>query len=483
MEHKRPPRAAIIAGGILLFTLAYYGIRALSAAGDSELTASGTIEAVMVDVASELGGQVAEVLVEEGQVVAEGASLVVLDDTLLQRKRMEAVAALGAARAASRTAENALSIAKAQYQKTLQTYLAQDQQSRLKDWFAKDQIQFDQPQWYFSRAEQIQAVQDHIDAAWLDWQDAEAGLERISQGLDRSAFLEAESRVLAARISYEVRKDVNERAQNSTDAKAPQGRYNRTHCGTNEGYVLADRKLINVIYGCTGDDNLTEVSERMFDQAKIELEAAQKAYGALLSTQAADEVLDARAEAAVAQERYYAALDRLSSLQTSDDSPAVTAAKGAADQAQAAFDQSKEIVAQAQAALDGMEAQIRKLTLLAPMDGVVVTRSVEPGEFLQPGGASITLGDLSHLTITVYVPEDRYGQIQLGQAAVVKVDSFPGVSFAGHVTHIADQAEFTPRNVQTVEGRSATVYAIKLAVVDEQGRLKPGMPADVNFAQ
>ena len=89
-------------------------------------------------------------------------------------------------------------------------------------------------------------------------------------------------------------------------------------------------------------------------------------------------MLDARAEAAVAQERYYAALDRLSSLQTSDDSPAVTAAKGAADQAQAAFDQSKEIVAQAQAALDGMEAQIRKLTLLAPMDGVVVTRSVEP---------------------------------------------------------------------------------------------------------
>ena len=49
------------------------------------------------------------------------------------------------------------------------------------------------------------------------------------------------------------------------------------------------------------------------------------------------------------------------------------------------------------------------------------------------------------------------------------------------MTHIADQAEFTPRNVQTVEGRSATVYAIKLTVVDPQGRLKPGMPADVSF--
>jgi HlyD family secretion protein len=57
------------------------------------------------------------------------------------------------------------------------------------------------------------------------------------------------------------------------------------------------------------------------------------------------------------------------------------------------------------------------------------------------------------------------------------------VTFGAHVTHIADQAEFTPRNVQTVEGRSATVYAIKLAVTDEEGRLKPGMPADVSFEQ
>jgi HlyD family secretion protein len=61
------------------------------------------------------------------------------------------------------------------------------------------------------------------------------------------------------------------------------------------------------------------------------------------------------------------------------------------------------------------------------------------------------------------------------------VDSFPGAKFSGVVSNISDQAEFTPRNVQTVEGRSSTVYAIKLNVSDPQGKLKPGMPADVVF--
>jgi HlyD family secretion protein len=79
------------------------------------------------------------------------------------------------------------------------------------------------------------------------------------------------------------------------------------------------------------------------------------------------------------------------------------------------------------------------------------------------------------------VPEDRYGQIALGQFAVVQVDSWPGQAFVATVTHIADRAEFTPRNVQTAEGRRTTVFAVDLALDNPEGRLKPGMPADVTF--
>jgi len=171
----------------------------------------------------------------------------------------------------------------------------------------------------------------------------------------------------------------------------------------------------------------------------------------------------------------------MSGLQTGDASPQVAAAAATLEQAKNAAQQAQDAVGQAQANVELLDAQLGKLEVKAPMDGVVLTRNIEPGEYVAPGGAALTLGDLGNLTITVYVPEDRYGQIHLGQGAQVSVDSFPGQEFAGQVSTISDQAEFTPRNVQTVEGRSSTVYAIKLTVEDPQGKLKPGMPADVTF--
>jgi HlyD family secretion protein len=238
-----------------------------------------------------------------------------------------------------------------------------------------------------------------------------------------------------------------------------------------------------MLYPCTGDEYLSESSQVLFDKAKEELDNAQNAYDELLSTEGADQVLQARAQVAVAQERYYTALDYLRILQKGDQSTGVAAAEGAKNQAQAAVDQAQKAVEQAQANLDLLETQIAKLTIYAPTAGTVLTRNVEPGEFVQPGATVFKLANLENLTITVYVPEDRYGEISLGQQADVNVDSFPGETFTAQVSYIADTAEYTPRNVQTVEGRSATVYAIKLKVDDPSGKLKPGMPADVKFSE
>jgi HlyD family secretion protein len=93
----------------------------------------------------------------------------------------------------------------------------------------------------------------------------------------------------------------------------------------------------------------------------------------------------------------------------------------------------------------------------------------------------MTLGRLEDLTITVYVPEDQYGQIHLGQNASVQVDSYPGASFSAAVSQIAGQAEFTPRNVQTTDSRKTTVFAVTLSLQSGLNQLKPGMPADVTF--
>lgn len=140
-------------------------------------------------------------------------------------------------------------------------------------------------------------------------------------------------------------------------------------------------------------------------------------------------------------------------------------------------------VAAAEAAVSLLELQISRQTLAAPTDGVILERTVEAGEVRLPGAALLTIGQLDALTITVYVPEDRYGQISLGQTAVITADSFANEPFSGTVIQIADQAEFTPRNVQTAEGRASTVFAIKLALADGLEKLRPGMPADVDFGE
>lgn len=117
----------------------------------------------------------------------------------------------------------------------------------------------------------------------------------------------------------------------------------------------------------------------------------------------------------------------------------------------------------------------------SPIDGVILERLVEPDEFVATGSTVLVVADLNALTLKIYVPEDRYGQIALGQAYAVTVDSFPAETFSGTVKFISDRAEFTPRNVQTTDSRKTTVYAVRLDLTAAGGKLKPGMPADVHF--
>jgi len=238
---------------------------------------------------------------------------------------------------------------------------------------------------------------------------------------------------------------------------------------------------LDLTSGGSDSQKLHDSAQTVLDDAKIDLDNAQKDYNDALSTDGANDVLNARADATIAQELYDAAVDKLHVLQTGADAPSVTTANKSVDQSKAALDQAQTAISTAQANLDLLDTQMKKLTVYAPMDGVILTRNVEPGEFVQPGAVTLTLANLNELTITVYIPEDRYGQIALNQKADVTVDSSPNNTFTGEIIHIADQAEFTPRNVQTVEGRSSTVYAVKLKVTDNEGKLKIGMPADVVF--
>jgi HlyD family secretion protein len=138
-------------------------------------------------------------------------------------------------------------------------------------------------------------------------------------------------------------------------------------------------------------------------------------------------------------------------------------------------------VAQAQAALDALLTQRAMMDITSPVSGTVVSVVAHPGEVAAPGASLLTVSDLSQVKLLVYVPQNRLGQVRLDQRVQVTVDSFPGRVFEGEVAHIADQAEFTPRNVATKEERANLVFAVEIRIANADGALKPGMPADVVF--
>ncbi len=125
-----------------------------------------------------------------------------------------------------------------------------------------------------------------------------------------------------------------------------------------------------------------------------------------------------------------------------------------------------------------IKAQAENAFLYAPIDGVVLLKSVEIGEIASPGMSLMTIGDLSKPWLKIYIPEYKIGKIRLGDTATVYVDSYPGKTFKGTITYISSKAEFTPKNVQTKEDRVRLVYAVKLALDNKEGIFKPGMPAD-----
>jgi HlyD family secretion protein len=111
----------------------------------------------------------------------------------------------------------------------------------------------------------------------------------------------------------------------------------------------------------------------------------------------------------------------------------------------------------------------------------VVRTAFEPGEIVPAGMPVVVVADWRNLTLKVYLPEDQFGRVGVGQSARVSVDAYPSEGFRGTVTSIASDAEFTPRDMQTQEGRVKSVYAIKLRVPNVDLRLKPGMFAAAVF--
>lgn len=134
---------------------------------------------------------------------------------------------------------------------------------------------------------------------------------------------------------------------------------------------------------------------------------------------------------------------------------------------------------QAQAQLAEQQSHVADFSVKSPIDGRVLTRTVERGERVEPGTPLFTLVDLDRLYVKIYVPEPSIGKVALGQEARVSVDAYPGRAFPARVSRVSQEAEFTPKNVETREERVKLVFAVEVALAENPGGvLKPGMPAD-----
>lgn len=427
--HKRMRFIPIVVIIVVVVLGGYWWTTRVTAA-DGSLKASGTIEATDVTVSPEIGGRVVEVLAAEGDHLDADQVVVRLDDRLQQAQLKQLEAAVAAAQAQQRAAQAQQQAAQANYDLLKAGPLI----------------------------EQVQAAQEAVKTAEANVASAQAQYDQLKKGARAADIAAAEAAVAQAAAQRKVALD--------------------THDKTMQCVTVPGRGEV-----CPGLGTREE-------QARAALEAAEEAYAAAesrlnqLKRGATKEELAAaqgRVDAATAQ--HNAARAQLAQVEKGARPEQLSAAQAQIAVAQAQIDAAAAQIASAQAQIDVLKVQIDKLTLKAPRGGTVLNRSIEPGEIVAPGAKLLSVADTANLYMTVYVPENRYGEIALGATVQVSVDSFPGETFAATVTRIADKAEFTPRNVQTAEGRATTVFAVKLSLDNAGGKLKSGMPADVVFGK
>lgn len=457
---------------ILMFL--FTGCDAVSPAGSGILEASGVVEAVDIVVASEVSGRVVDLRVEQGDQVKEDDLLFVLENELLNLQYDQAVSAVESAQvnltamqavqvsaeAGVEAARLGVELAILQHEKVLRAVRLGELPGRADAWNGAQLDEFNLPSWYFSQDEQIHIAEGEVSGAFEKLQIEKANLEDVLNDVSNSDVRAVEERLASAQFSFALAQE------------------------------LVDREVEQ-----NGEDAISDYLQSLFDAAEAELESAQADYENVLTEEGAQDILEARARVVVADERYQLALGRLYQLNSGETNLDVIMAElnvrqaetlliqaeSALAQSQAGAQQAESLLDQAQANLELIELQIEKLSVYSRVAGVVMVKTVEVGELLQPGVTAMTIGLLDDLKITIYIPEENYGQIKLGDQAQVMVDSFPDQVFSAEVIRIADQAEYTPRNVQTEEDRRTTVFAIELSVSDGEGLLKPGMPADVKF--
>ncbi len=423
-------RVLVITALIMLLVLGtgfyFYqtGSLSLVAPANESTIVSGFIESDQVSITSEVSGRIVALNADEGTQVTAGQVIVELDPSLVNAQIAQAQAAVEGAKA--------------------------------------QLAQLETP----PRAADTIAAQAGLDAAQQNY-------DKLSAGGSAADLAAAQAALTAAQQNYD-----KVRAGPTADQLAQlQAQMANAQAAVNQAQAAYDR-----IGGASNPQIGMTAQSAALQQALNNYKAATAAYDDATKHPTTAELAAAKSQVDQAQ----AALARLQ-----PDSADLAAAQSQVQQAQAALDRltptaeaiavAQAQVKQAEGALAVLQVQAAKLKIDSPTSGTVAQRTVHVGELASPGATLLTVTQLDPVNLTIYVPETRLGEIELGDEIAVQVDSFPTRVFKGKIVFIASQAQFTPRNVQTKDQRVNTVFAVKLQIANADSALKPGMPADATL--
>jgi HlyD family secretion protein len=484
------------------------------------VSASGIIEARTLELASEVSGTIVERPIEKGQAISSGSLVAVIasETTAADLKRAEA--SLAAAEDQSRRAQEAVRLQQGTSSADVQRAAAglDTARARYSDIEAGP------------RPQEVQAAEAAVAQATAARGAAAAQLKQLHAGLRPEEIRQAEEAHSAATDDVAAAQAhladlvAGARPQELADAQAQVSKAQAAVEKTGRDYARA-KALIG--QGAVAPAQL-DAYQAASDAAQADLASARQRLELLRSGTRAEQVNTAKAQLARAQAQERATQAALAlarqgprqeEIERGEQSLAQTtaaleaaranlrllregarvgqraAASGQVGEARGALQLARANerqvqvrqaeaqaavaqVEQARAVVEAARANQEKFRLVAPVTGVIDDTHLRVGEVVRPGSAVATLVDLADTWVTVYVPEPELARIVIGSNARVYVDGYPGKAFYGRVRRISQQAEFTPKFVQTQEERARTVFAVEIAVPNEQGLLKPGMPAD-----
>lgn len=413
---------------------------------DTSLTASGFIEMDEVKISPEVSGQIILLTVDEGDAVEKGQTLVEFDRALLEAEITEAEAAIA-------TAEANLEKVKAG--------------AREED-IAKAQAA-------------LLLAEAQAASAHRAWQDAIL-LRENQQELDLEIEM-ARTQVAVNELAVERAVPLKDAAELSEDLAARWVDFvEKPHkVGIDLGFIKRHgtfRFDEGTKRQASADWNLQGTylwqAWISLEEAQVNLDAARSHLDSLLELRNNPQALELAVKQSEAE--YKQASAAVPVAQANVD----VVKMGATDEQIAVFEAQ---VQQAKANMEALKVKMKKYTIYSPIDGQLVEKTVHEGEVVVQGATLMTLANIDTLDLVVYVPEPDVGRVDLDQDVEVYVDTFPDRPFMGKVVYISNEAEFTPKNVQTKDERANTVFAVRVKIPNPEHVLRPGMPADVVFVE